>query len=152
MLAELNKILNTFEQNWEPSARGKQEWLQSYFLKSKIINLTLTEQLLKLKEFYRSDLSEESFKTIFKDKIVMTKPYESPLEYNKQLKQIEIKKIAFNISNFINLDFQKSFLLCQRLYMLYSIDKWTSDTFMILLNDYDPKLKLKLILEEKIAA
>jgi hypothetical protein len=152
MKQEIGRVLHSYEDSWELSPKGQEQWFNAFASKVYFKNISLVEKISLFKKFYKTDLSECSFKELFKDKIERMPEFVSPLNYHKQLKENEIHKIAFGLSNLTNLDFNKSALLCSRLFRLYSIDQWTYETFMILLNDYDQKLKLELLLTERKAA
>lgn len=69
----INQICQSFNQNWEISAEGKEQWILSFFIKAKFNNLTKELMLAKLNNFYQTDLSEASFKKCFQE--ILSKNY-----------------------------------------------------------------------------
>lgn len=148
MRSVINSVLNKYDQDWELSPKGKEQWIKAYFNKVKIKDLSLKQTLDKLKLFYSTDMNEVAFNDIFSSYIESSPIFISPTKFNLNLSNKEIQKIAFNLHNLIELEYEKSYRLIQRLFHLYSQNQWNYETFMILLNDYDPKLKAKLLLLE----
>ena len=99
MKQTINQICKSFNQNWELSAEGKEQWILYFVCKTKFKNTSQELIMNKLHQFYGTDLSEKSFKNCFNGLIESMPEYDSPHNYKKQLKIEEINKIANKLSS-----------------------------------------------------
>lgn len=141
----INQIINSYDQKeFKPSSRAWTMWFNEFY-KDKKVPFSYLNQLKKFQDETKG--SEADFKRYID---LEYEYYIDPMKFNLYtLTRKEIQRISFNLSNYLNVNFDTIHCILKCLYK-DNISNWDFDNFCILSGLYDKKLQSKLLISQSI--
>ena len=125
-------MFNSFnKENAIPSFAAQEKWTKD-FLSDFIIKSV--SDYKKIKDFFKTDCSESSFKKIFPN--YQYKKYIHPVEYGSMPNSEELNKMSEKLSQLLGSNKKDCFSALNDLYHFRS-SYWNYDKFLFLLGNYD---------------